>query len=272
MSGTKLSSTKKLLNIIKGKGQGLVYPELTTFSAGEAQPPSGEEQAPDGYKGLGIHALGPLSRMRRSLNLLWGTVCLKMQKGDKQMLFTGCSRYDGVSFISFHLAMYLAMEHNLKVLYVDTDVERPANVAMPFYPEGKPGLSSFVIDDTPIESLILDTNVDGFKIMPSGAGFTSCTCSNIMTRFQQVYTLADYAQSHFDLTIYDCKPVTFSPLVMSFAKIVNLVIMVARYASSRREVCMQAVDRFRQNGIQISGMLLNDRQYPIPRGIYNLIK
>lgn len=263
------SPNKKLLRIIKDGGKGLLYSELK-FSSKKCG--ATQDQAPLTPECLGIHALDTLSRMRRSLDNLWGNIFLKLGREDRHLLFTGCARGDGASFISFHLAMYLAMEHHLKVLYVDTDIERGATDTVLYYPMGNLGLASYFMENAELADLVLDTNVDGFKIMPSGAGMAQATSSNIITSLDLLDGLFAFGKSRFDLVLYDCKPVTLSPLAMSFAKLVDHVFMVGRYATSRREVCTQGIERFRQNGVEVSGMLLNDRQFPIPPIIYELLR
>lgn len=263
------SPNKKLLDLIKDGGKGLLYSELKYFN----KKPNGAGGAPDNSaEGLGIHALNVLSRLRRPLDNLWGNIFLKLQRDDRHLLFTGCSRGDGVSYIAFHLSMYLAMEHNLKVLYVDTDIERGAANAALYYPMGNLGLASCFMDGAKLSDVTLDTNIEGFKIMPSGAGKTKVSSSNIITRMDLIDELFNYGKTNFDMVIYDCKPVTLSPLALSFAKLVSHVFMVCRYATSRREVCMLAIDRFRQSGVEVAGMLLNDRQFPVPPIVYELLK
>lgn len=279
MAESNVSSSKKLLDIIKNGGKGLLYSELKFFTKGkEGGPATGKKNGKANgadeatAESLGIHALGVLSRMSRSLDNLWGNIYLKMSRGDKHLLFTGCSRGDGTSFLAFHLSMFLAMEHNLKVLYVDTDIERGARDTILYYPMGNLGLASNFMNGAKLEDLVLDTNIEGFKILPSGAGKIKVSSSNIISRQDLLDDLFNFAKTNFDIIIYDCKPVTLSPLAMSFAKMVNHVFMICRYANSRREVCMQGIERFRQNGVDISGMILNDRYFPIPPVIYDLLK
>jgi tyrosine-protein kinase Etk/Wzc len=264
------SPNKKLLQLIKEGGKGLLYPEMKYFSKKAESTPGQEQTTPEN---LGVHALKTLSRMRRSLDNLWGNIFLKLDRDDRHLLFTGCSRRDGTSFIVFHLAMYLALDHHLKVLYVDTDVESGTRDEVIYYPAGNQGLASYFMGEAKLPDLVLDTNIEGFKIMPSGAGLSrNAPSSHIITRQDLLDDLFAFNRSNFDMVIYDAKPVTLSPLSMCFAKLANQVFMVCRYASTRREVCMQGVDKFRQNNVDVSGMLLNDRQFPIPKMIYDLLR
>lgn len=261
------SPNKKLLDLIKTGGKGLVYGDIKFFNkpaSGQQRPATGEE--------LGLHALNVLSRMRMSLDNIWGNIFLKLNRDDRHMLFTGCSSGDGVSFVSFHLGMYLAMEHNLRVLYVDTAIDRPPSAQASFYPADKPGLASFFSDGTSLDDLILETNVNGFKILPSGGGGAKSGATNAITRLDLLEQLFAHGAANFDFVIYDCKPVTLTAMPLSFAKLAHHVFMVSRYAKSRREVCMLGIERFRQAGFDVSGMLLNDRQYPVPRIVYDILK
>lgn len=270
------SSSKKILDIIKNGGKGLLpqasrQPDAADPSPAPSQP--GFPPEPQTDEALEIHSLKLLARMRRSLDNIWGNIVLKMQRrDDHHLLFTGCAKGDGASFVSYHLSMFLAMEHNLKILYVDTDLERGPRDPAGYSPPGHPGLANFFMANASLDDLILTTNVEGFCILPSGAGTVKVASSNIMARQSLLDDLFAYAQIKFDLIIYDCKPVTLSPLALAFAKRVNHVFMVCRYADSRREVCLEGIERFRENSIEVSGMILNDRRFPIPPIFYDLLK
>lgn len=268
MADASDSPNKKLLNLIKNGSKGLKYRDLKFFN----KPAQDTVKTPLTEEELGIHALNTLSRLRFPLDNLWGNIFLKLNRDDRHLLFTGCSRGDGVSFVSFHLAMYMAMEHHLRVLYVDTDIERKATCDMVFYPTDKPGLASFFMEGADLKDLILETNVPNFSILPAGACATKVSSSNVITRMDLLDGLFAYGNEHFDMVVYDCKPVTISPLPLSFAKLAHQVFMICRYARSRREVCMLGIERFRQSGVDVSGMLLNDRQYPVPRIVYDFLK
>ena len=268
MAQSDNSPNKKLLNLIRNGGKGFAVPELKYFRKTPAHTPQRVLSTED----RGAQALSVLAQLRHPLDNLWGNIFLKLNKDDRHLLFTGCSRGDGVSFTSFHLAMYLAMEHKLRVLYVDTDIERAAANTVLYYPMDKLGLASFFTEGAKLQDIVLDTNIEGFKILPAGAGTLKVSSSNVITRMGLFEELFAFGREHFDMVIYDSKPVTISPLPLSFAKYVNHVFMVARYAKSRREVCMLGIDRFRQSGVDVSGMLLNDRHYPVPRVIYDLLR
>jgi Mrp family chromosome partitioning ATPase len=263
------SPNKKLLDLIKSGGSGLLHPEVKFFSRKSNKAPAERDLS---EQGLGLHALDMLSSMRRTLDNIWSNIFLRIRREDKHLLFTGCSRGDGVSFISFHLSMYLAMVHKLKVLYVDTDIDRGASESPLYYPMGHTGLASYFMEGAKLSEIILNTNIEGFKILPAGAGKTTVSSSTIIKHTELMDCLFSYDQDNFDLVVYDSKPVTHSPLGLFLSKNMNQIFMVCRYATTRREVCMQAIDLFRENGMGVSGMLLNDRQFPVPDVVYNLIK
>ncbi len=74
------------------------------------------------------------------------------------------------------------------------------------------------------------------------------------------------------MTIFGCNPVVSAPWVVGLARLADQVILVCRYASARREVCQLSIEKFQDNGVEVGGVVLNDRKFPVPMKIYNLLK
>jgi len=53
--------------------------------------------------------------------------------------------------------------------------------------------------------------------------------------------------------------------------LVDMTALVCRYGYSRREVSKLAIDKLQKFGITSIGVILNDRQFPIPQNIYKLM-
>lgn len=262
MPQSAVKPSQKLLNLIKNNDTAFWHPELAFYN------PKVQEERPSP---LGTHDIAVMSKMRFSLNSLWGTILLKLGPGERHLLFTGCTRGDGTSFISFHMAMYLAAEHKLKVLYVDTDVDRRGTDTL-YCAKGFPGLTNYFLEGGDLSDLVLQSNVEGFSVLPSGSDVAKISSSNVITRQDLIERLFAYGNEHFDIVIHDCQPITLSPLTTCFSKFASHIFMVCRYATTRREICMLAIDKFRESGYDVAGMLINDRQYPVPKVVYNILK
>lgn len=213
-----------------------------------------------------------VNQLRYHLYNTWATILIKAPESPKTLLFCGAISGEGTSFVSYHLALFLCLEYNLRTLYVETDPDgqRP----YPALPggEGYPGLAAYFNEDRPLDSLILETETPGFHVLPDASRSDMAGMSKIISEKEAIRQLMRYCSDHYDLTVFDGQPVLKSPRVIGFARAVDQVLFVCRYAVSRREVSRLAIEKLRQGGVNIMGVLLNDRHYPVPARIYRSLK
>jgi len=94
--------------------------------------------------GKSISGLPILSKLGMSLDKIWVNIHLKASgKRPRVFVFCGATPKVGTTFISFHMALSLALERHLKVLYVDAAVDAPDKP--PVFPDMAryPGLTSY---------------------------------------------------------------------------------------------------------------------------------
>ncbi|MFZ3044382.1 MAG: hypothetical protein WA151_00585 [Desulfatirhabdiaceae bacterium] len=207
-----------------------------------------------------------LSKLHFQFTDIWANIQVETKKDVETLLICGATRKEGNTFISFHLAMFLSKEYNMKVLYMDTNLNHSAVSKMKYLP----GLYSFISENKDISSLIVKTEYPGLYMLPSGAGNGANHTSNIFPR-ESIDTLIDYCRNNFAVTIIDGQPLTISPVMIELAKAVDMTALVCRYGYSRREVTRLAIDKLQKYGVTSIGVILNDRQFPIPPTIYKLM-
>jgi len=215
-----------------------------------------------------------LKKIHRSLDDIWSNIYLETNKRQNVLMLCGATAGEGATFISFHLAMFLAVEHNMKVLYVDTDMGfGKANGIIPSVSKYS-GLASYLLDNQPLMELVLKTEHENFFVLPSGFSKLEHRIKNknIIFKKEAVENLIEYCKNTFDITIFDGQPIAFNPVMIGFARAVGKVVMVCRYSYSRREVTRLALEKLRKSNVSVIGAILNDRQYPIPPKIYNILK
>ena len=83
--------------------------------------------------------------------------------------------------------------------------------------------------------------------------------------------LVNYCRTNFDITIIDGQPLTFSPVMLELARLVDMTALVCRYGFSRREVSKLAIDKLQKYGITSIGAILNDRKFPVPQIVYKIM-
>lgn len=208
-----------------------------------------------------------LSKMRYSLSDIWANIMLESKQGAQTLLFCGSSRKEGVTLISFHMAMFLSKEYSMKVLYVDTNLN---HTSIPNI-QNLPGVYSFVTEGKDLASLIVQTEYPGLYILPSGSGTIPKNVGGNMLSREPIETLLQFCRTHFDMTIIDGQPLLSSPVMFEFARVVDMTLLVCRYGSSRQEVSKLAVDKLQKFGISSIGVILNDRKFPVPQKLYKLM-
>jgi Mrp family chromosome partitioning ATPase len=236
-------------------------------AAFEDRPASGASPLPDAA-GSG-RMPRTFEEMRRHLEDIWANILLESGGKPELLMFCGATPRAGCSFISFHMALFLAAVHSMKTLYVDTAVEDPGHIPCIPGMAGRAGLAAFFNGEAQLDSLVATTDYANLFVLPSGArqGVHGKTISA-----QALEELAAFSRSRFDIAIFDGRALASRPIAIEFAKRVKNVIMVCRYGNSLREVSMVSVDKLRKNGIPVTGVVLNDRELPVPSAFYAIMK
>ena len=208
-----------------------------------------------------------LSKMSYQLSEIWANVLIQSKQSIETLLVCGATRKEGNTFVSFYLSMYLSKEYNMKILYVDTNLNQAVIPKI----QNLPGLYSFVSEKLDLASLIVQTEFPGLYLLPSGSGKISKNSGTNMLSSEHIEILMNYCRTNFDMTIIDGQPLTASPAMIEFSRLVDMTALVCRYGYSRWEVSKLAIDKLHNYGITSIGVILNDRQFPIPQNLYKMM-
>ncbi len=247
-----------------------VQPEEPVPPTTPAKPARPRPPSPPPYSGTSRPAV--LKPLQSHLDNLWASILLHSPEKPRNLLLCGSGPGEGVTFLSFHLALFLYLEYNLKVLYVDTDPGGKRPYLQGSSKQSFPGLGAYFNQGRPLDSLILKTEFPGFFILPGGDLGNTAKTSTIIGEKESVEALMDYTATHFHAAIFDGTPVLRSPGILGLAKAVDQVVLVCRYKVSRREVSSLALAKLRECGAPVLGVILNDRRYPIPSRVYKILK
>ncbi|MFH1480903.1 MAG: hypothetical protein ABIG67_06525 [Pseudomonadota bacterium] len=213
-----------------------------------------------------------LQRIHNNLDEIWVNILLKGGKKPDTLLMCGATRGEGCLFTSFYLSLFLALGHGMRVLYVDTNVNAFAsNPYLPVSPD-HPGLASYFLENKALSSLILGTEYDTFFVLPSGSGKVENKRHNVIIEKEDLENLTGFCRDNFDVTIFAGQPITMRPVMIEFAKAVDQLVLICRYGLSRREVSKMAIEKLAENDIAPVGIILNERQYPVPMWVYKILK
>jgi Mrp family chromosome partitioning ATPase len=204
------------------------------------------------------------AKMRSPLSDCWANILVETKQTIQTLLFCGAARNEGNTLISYHMAMFLSKEYRTRVLYVDTNLNHTPVSGT----QNLPGLYSFVSEGKDLTSLIVQTEYPGLYLLPSGAERIGKNVSGNMLSREPIEILADFCRSNFDMTIIDGQPLATSPVMIEFARVVDMTLLVCRYGFSRYEVSKMAIDKLQKFGVSTIGAILNDRRFPIPQKLY----
>jgi len=181
------------------------------------------------------------------------------------IMITSALAGDGKTFTSINLALSIALERDISVLLVDTDVAK-RHVSELFGLDQRSGLLDALIDDNlDPESLIVPTTTRGLSILPAGkreAGTAELLSSNRMRRI--VTSLG--ARNPRRILLLDSPPLLMTSEARTLLKIAGQVVLVVRSGVTPRQAVQAAVALFDPK--QAGGVVLNQAQGRSPEGYY----
>jgi Mrp family chromosome partitioning ATPase len=212
-----------------------------------------------------------LKKMHKFMDETWANILLESKTKPDSLMICGAIIGEGCTFISFHLSLFLALEYNMKILYVDSNIGISGHQPIISPAQDYSGLSSYFYEDSPLSSLILHTEYENFFVLPAGPEITKREKGRNLFNTESLDNLIRYCRDCFELTIFDGQPLINNPCMIGFAKAIVNVVLVCRYKYSRRKVSIMAIEKLRNSGIPLLGVILNDRQYPVPSWVYKIL-
>lgn len=140
-----------------------------------------------------------------------------------------------------------------RVLLVDADLRKP-QVHQRFQVSNLQGLSSILIREGTLADCIVNTEVDGLYILPSGPIPPNPSELLASKRFAEVL---EEASAQFDLILIDSPPVLVVTDALILGRVANGVIFVLDAQSTNRKLAQRAVSQLQQVDARILGTVLN---------------
>lgn len=210
-----------------------------------------------------------LGRMRSSLENIWVSVMIGKGTRPRTFLLCGAAGGEGATFLSFYLSLFMALEHGKRVLYVDTNMAGAPNEFV--ISERSEGILSFFDKGVDLRSLVCGTEYKCLYVLPGGKGQGRAGVMEFVWRKEQLNAVIAFCRQYFDIAVFDGQPVVFNPAMVEYARAVDQVLLVCRYGQSRREVARLAVDMLGAGGVNLGGVILNAREYPVPSKVYRSV-
>ena len=147
---------------------------------------------------------------------------------------------EGKTFTSINLALSMAQERDHEVLLVDADVAKPYTSEL-FGASSELGLLDAVENaETPVETLILPTDVDGLSVLPAGRPrhySTELLASSAMESV--IKTLAQLSVGQ--IVIFDSPPLLLTSEAKVLSSLAGQVVIVVRAEVTPKEAVEAAL-------------------------------
>ncbi len=168
------------------------------------------------------------------------------------VLLAGPTPVVGKSFVSVNLAALLGASGK-RVLLVDADLRRGAlnsHVGVP----SAPGITD-VVDGVPYANVVHSQVMPGVDFVANGGYVTN---ASELLRHQNFTEFAQWANSAYDVVLFDAPPVL--PVADSgiVANLAGMVFLVARHGVTSVSDLRESVRRFEQIGVPVRGVIFND--------------
>ncbi|WP_259780742.1 XrtA-associated tyrosine autokinase [Aestuariispira ectoiniformans] len=158
------------------------------------------------------------------------------------VMITSCRSGEGKTFNAINLAMSIAMERDLYVMLIDTDVYRRGINHLLGIPDEKAGLVDLVLDsDLGVSDVLLRTNIDNLSVLPAGTQHPHAT--ELLASQRMVEIIKDISSRYPDrMVIIDTPPVLASSEPRVLAAYVGQVVMVVEEGGTSRPLVENALD------------------------------
>ena len=172
---------------------------------------------------------------------------------------------DGKTFTSINLTFSMALERDVSVLLIDSDVAK-RHVSEIFGLEGRAGLLDALVDESlDAESLIVPTTTRGFSILSAG-NRVSGTAELLSSNRMRMIVMELCARNPRRIVLLDSPPLLVTNEGAALVKIAGQVVLVVRAGQTPRQAVRAAVALF--DAQQAGGLVLNEVQGGTHEGYY----
>ena len=175
-----------------------------------------------------------------------------MNQGNNLVMVTSASPGVGKSFVTSNMAVVLA-NAGKKVLLIDTDL-RKGRLHKAFGLNNKAGLSEYLSQQS-LESPTIHSNViENLDVICRGKNVTHSSELLMGERFKQ---LLDKVKNQYDIVVIDTAPILAITDSAIIGKYVGTSLLIAFYGVNTVKDVDLSLKRFKQNDIEITGVILN---------------
>ncbi len=175
------------------------------------------------------------------------------ENGWNALAVTSPGSREGKTLTAINLAISLSRELDQTVLLVDADLRTPRIHRYFGLPPG-PGLSDFLISNTPLQDILVHPGIGRFVILPGGRPILN---SSEMLGSQKMMSLVQELKSRYPsrIVVFDLPPVLSAADALAFAPYVDAAVMVVEEGGTDRDEVQRAAEML--SSTRLIGTILN---------------
>lgn len=175
-----------------------------------------------------------------------------MNQGNNLVMVTSASPGVGKSFVTSNMAVVLA-NAGKKVLLIDTDL-RKGRIHKAFGLSNKMGLSDYLSQSDTSQPSIHSNVIENLDVICRGKNVTHSSELLMGERFKR---LLDTVKGQYDIVVIDTAPILAITDSAIIGKYVGTSLLIAYYGVNTVKDIELSLKRFKQNDIEITGVILN---------------
>ncbi|QHP75089.1 polysaccharide biosynthesis tyrosine autokinase [Proteus vulgaris] len=175
-----------------------------------------------------------------------------MNQGNNLVMVTSASPGVGKSFVTYNMAVVLA-NAGKKVLLIDTDL-RKGRIHKAFGLSNKLGLSDYLSQSDTSQPNIHNSVIENLDVICRGKNVTHSSELLMSERFKR---LLDTVKGQYDIVVIDTAPILAITDSAIIGKYVGTSLLIAYYGVNTVKDIELSLKRFKQNDIEITGVILN---------------
>jgi len=199
----------------------------------------------------------------KTINLYRSINTLLPDARQKVIQFIGSAEGEGTSSIARAFALLAVTQFGKSVLLLDADALNPSQAAF-FNVSPEYSFEDVLREDKDVHDAIYPVNSQSLFI-----GSLSSSASSItqIVDFLGKDTFCEKLQD-FDFILFDSPPATLSPEGLALARVVDGVVFVLEAEKTRGPVAESVMEKIKQNGGNVLGVVVNKRRHRIPGFVY----
>lgn len=152
---------------------------------------------------------------------------------------TSAGHGEGKTLTSVNLAVSLAMETTQTVLLVDSDLSDPS-VHHVFGLKNCLGLTDYLLDDQPVEDLLIHPGIERFVLLPAGRALSSST--EILTSPKMLDLVEELKYRYPSrVVVFDLPPLLHTADVLAFSPYTDALLLVVEEGRTTAEDLQRAL-------------------------------